>query len=143
MQVLDINIRNKIDTILIESYKELQAKNCETAIQLAIKAWEEIPEPKFGWDVSKSFTLGIAETYRDCKIYPPAIKFLEDLFSSNTVKEYQDGPYFMMGTTYYEMGDNNNALKWLTQANAISKGRCFREEDPKYLKFFLENKKDK
>lgn len=143
MQSLDVTIRDKIDALLIESYKELQAKNFNRAIELANIAWIEIPEPKFDWDVTNSFTMGVAETYRDCKIFDAAIKLLNELFASRSVESHEDGPYFLMGTTYYEMGDTDNALKWLTQANAISKGRCFREEDQKYLKFFLENKKGK
>lgn len=141
MQELDVSIRDKIDETLIESYKQFKAGNLEKAILLANSAWEDIPKPKFDWDVSKSFVLSIAETYRDCKLFDKAINLLEELFSAKTVKSHQDGPYFMMGTTYYEAGDTKNAIKWLSEANAISKGRCFREEDPKYLKFFLENKK--
>jgi len=143
VQTLDVLIRDKIDVILIESYREFQAGNCARAVELANNAWAEVPEPKFGWDVTNSFVIGIAETYRDCQLYEPAINLLNDLFSAKAVDSFEDGPYFMMGTTYYEMGDFENSLKWLSQANTISKGRCFREEDPKYLKFFLENKKDK
>ena len=68
---------------------------------------------------------------------------MDRLFSSGAVESYEDGPCFLLGTIYYEMGSSDNAFKWLSQANEISKGRCFREEDPKYLKFYLENKKSK
>ena len=76
--------------------------------------------------------------YRDAQKYEQGLRLLQDLFSSGTVKSYQDRPYFIMGTIYYEMGDMINAKKWLGEADKISKGRCFREEPEKYRKFLME-----
>lgn len=61
---------------------------------------------------------------------------MAELFDSGTVKEYQHAPRFMLATVYFAMGDEASALKWFAEANRISTGRCFREQDPRYLEFF-------
>lgn len=58
------------------------------------------------------------------------------MFDSGTVKDHQDGPRFMQAAIYFAACDEASALQWFTEANRISKGRCFREEDPRYLAFF-------
>lgn len=95
-----------------------------------------LPKPKFGWDVSKSFTHALAKTYRDTGNFQNAIALMDELFASGSVKSHQDGPRFVMATIYFEMGDNENAVKWFAEANQISKGRCFQGEDKKYQEFY-------
>lgn len=143
MEDLAIEIRNEIDAILINARNNLELGEIELAVNMATTAWAKVPEPKFGWDVSKSFVSSVARIYRNSKKFDAALTLMNELFSSGTVKKHQDGPYFLLGTIYFEMGDKLESIEWLSQANEISKGRCFREQDPKYLKFFLENKKDK
>jgi hypothetical protein len=65
------------------------------------------------------------------------------LFSSTTVKPYQDGPRFITATIYFEKKDFENARKWFAEADKISKGRCFQCEDKKYLEFYMEKAKER
>lgn len=136
MKDLDPVVRDAIDAQLIRSYEKLQSGDFSGAVQDAEAAWAAVPEPKFDWDVSMSFAHALAETYRDAGLYPRALGMMEALFASKTVEPYEDGPRFIMGTIYFEMGDEENARKWFAEANQISKGRCFRDEDKKYLDFF-------
>jgi hypothetical protein len=96
-----------------------------------------LPEPKFGWDVSESFTHALAKRYSDTKHFQNALVLMHDLFASGTVESYEDGPRFVLATIFFEMNDKENARKWFTEANQISKGRCFRGEDKKYFEFFM------
>lgn len=138
MKDFDPTLRDAIDWMFRQARKQLQDSDIAAALSTAEAAWGQLPEPKFDWDVSKSYAMALAGIYRDAQKYEQGLRLLQDLFSSGTVKSYQDRPYFIMGTIYYEMGDMINAKKWLGEADKISKGRCFREEPEKYRKFLME-----
>ncbi|WP_080424597.1 tetratricopeptide repeat protein [Burkholderia ubonensis] len=136
MEDLDTSVRDQIDALFIQAKSKLESGDKSGAIQDAEAAWKTLPEPKFGWDVSKSFTHALAKIYRNTGHFQNAVALMNELFASGTVKPYQDGPRFVTATIYFEMGDNENAMKWFDEANQISKGRCFQGEDKKYQEFY-------
>jgi tetratricopeptide (TPR) repeat protein len=133
---LNTTVRDEIDALFIQSKGKLKSGDKDGAVRDAEAAWKKLPEPKFGWDVSKSFTHALAKTYRDAGDFHSALALMNELFASGTVKPHQDGPRFVLATIYFEMGDSENAMKWFAEANQISKGRCFQGEDKKYQDFF-------
>lgn len=136
MEDLNTTVRDEIDALFIQSKGKLKSGDKDGAVRDAEAAWKKLPEPKFGWDVSKSFTHALAKTYRDAGDFHSALALMNELFASGTVKPHQDGPRFVLATIYFEMGDSENAMKWFAEANQISKGRCFQGEDKKYQDFF-------
>jgi hypothetical protein len=136
MEDLDSTVRDKNDAMFIEAKGKLNAGDASGAVQGAETAWKTLPEPKFGWDVSKSYTHALAKIHRDTGSFPNAISLINELFASGTVKPHQDGPRFLMGTIYFEMDDLENSIKWFREADQISKGRCFQGEDKKYHEFY-------
>ena len=133
MYDLDITIRNQIDTTFRDARHSLAAGDIASALAIGASAWQSLPEPKFGWDVSKSYAHAYASLLRDAGVFDEGIKIMRALFESGTVKPHQDRPHFILGTIYYEMGDIENARRSLGEANRISKGRCFDGEDEKYF----------
>jgi len=136
MKDLDPAIRDEIDKLFIRSKERLHSGDKAGAIQDAEMAWKALPEPKFDWDVSKSFALALTKSYRDAGHFQGALNLMRELFSSGTVKPYQDGPRFIIATIYFEMNDRESAKKWFSEADKISKGRCFQGQDKKYLLFY-------
>jgi tetratricopeptide (TPR) repeat protein len=136
MQDLDIEVRDRIDELFIASYQALKNDDVELSLKLAEQAWFKLPQPKFEWDVSWSFTHALAETYRDAKLYDKALAIMQALFDSGTVFDYEDGPRFMLATIYYHQGNFVEAKKWFGIADKISKGRCFSEVPQEYFKFY-------
>ncbi|HDR8958770.1 MULTISPECIES: tetratricopeptide repeat protein [Burkholderia cepacia complex] len=136
MEDLNPIVRDEIDKKFIRAREKFKAGDGVGAVQDAEAAWSELPVPKFGWDVSKSYTQALAKIYRDTGNYQNALNLMQELFASGTVKPHQDGPRFVIGTIYFEKGDAVEAKKWFGEANQISKGRCFQGEDKKYLDFF-------
>lgn len=132
MQDLDPVLRDQIDAAFRAAWATLASGDVDEAVIKGEAAWEMLPEPKFDWDVSKSYVDALALLYRDSRRFSQAVSLMESLFSSNTVRPHQDRPRFTLGTIYFEMGDMASARKWLSEANQISKGRCFREEPEKY-----------
>ncbi len=132
MRDLPVNLREKLDLIFRDARLRFESGQQDDGVALAELAWKELPEPKFEWDVSKSYVHALALIYRDARKHTDALALMAELFRSGTVKPYQDQPYFVTGTIYYEMGDVENATKWLGDAKRISKGRCFLGESSKY-----------
>jgi len=136
-QTLDSSLRNELDIRLREAIGKAKSGDAAEAVRLAEDAWNQLPDPKFQWDVSWSYTRALARVYRDTGHFAEALALLDALFQSGTLQHFEDGPLFWRGTIYYEMGDMVNARKWLAEANRISKGRCFREEPKKYKEALL------
>lgn len=132
MEDLDVNLRNELDLLFRNARTKVNVGESGEGIHLAESAWKQLPEPKFGWDVSKSYTHALALIYRDTGKYAEALALMNQLFGSGTVKAHQDQPYYVTGTIYFEMNDMENARKWLKEADRISKGRCFQEQPEKY-----------
>ena len=79
MQDLNEDIRDVIDELFIKSAQAQDAGDMVLAVQLAEQAWKQLPEPKFEWDVSKSFAHSVAETYRDAKLFDKALAVMQTL----------------------------------------------------------------
>jgi tetratricopeptide (TPR) repeat protein len=132
MQDLDVSLRDELDAAFRAARAALEAGNRQNAIEMGEAAWARFPAPKFDWDVSKSYTHALALIYRDTGRWTEAIRLMDELFASGTVKPHQDGPRFVLGTIYYEMGDMIQAQQWFKEADKISKGRCFNGQPEKY-----------
>ena len=85
MQDLNIEVRDMIDGLFIESANLQKKGDNDLAVKLAEQAWYKLPQPKFDWDVSLSFTLALAETYRDAKLFDKALSIMQILFESGTL----------------------------------------------------------
>jgi len=132
MNDLDAGLRDEIDLAFREAKQMLRDGDLQSAITAGEAAWARFPEPRFDWDVSQSYVHALATLYRDAGMYPQAIALMQSLLQSGRVESFEDGPYFVMGTIYFEMGDLENAKRFLGEANRISRGRCFRDEPVKY-----------
>lgn len=132
MNALDTALRDEIDLAFREAKRMLRDGDARSAIAAGEAAWARFPEPKFDWDVTQSYVHALATLYRDAGLYPQAIALMQAFLQSGRVEGYEDRPYFITGTIYFEMGDLENARHFLSEANRISRGRCFRDEPAKY-----------
>ena len=64
IQDLDPDLRTRIDGIFFRAYSLFRDGLVEPAIMEAEQAWQALPEPKFGWDVTLSYTDMLARLYR-------------------------------------------------------------------------------
>ena len=55
MEQLDVSIRDEIDALMKQAKEQISAGEKAQGIKTAETAWDKVPAPKFGWDVSKSF----------------------------------------------------------------------------------------
>lgn len=82
MEDLDVKLRDELDLMFRETRAKMNSGDKDDAARLAEIAWQQFPEPKFGWDVSKSFTHALTEIYKDAGRYEDALKLMNKLFVS-------------------------------------------------------------
>jgi tetratricopeptide (TPR) repeat protein len=130
------DVRLPIYAVFSEAKQAAAAGDHARAEQLCEDAWGRIPEPKFGWDVTYVCLGAFVKYMGASRSYDKPIEAVNAYLGSPYYAEYQDGPYFWLGSLYYEKGDLARAFEYFERANAMSKGRCFVEEDPRYKAFF-------
>ncbi|ULQ46503.1 hypothetical protein JN531_015560 [Flagellatimonas centrodinii] len=108
----------------------------DSAERFCDDAWNAIPEPKYGWDSSYICTSHEVALLRSLRRFDKAISLTQGYLDSGFHLEYEDGPFFWLGTLHFEKDDLDKAYEFFERANKMSRGHCFREEDPKYKLFF-------
>ncbi len=130
--VLDVD---PIYAVLAKAKPAVESGDNQLASQYSDEAWALVPEPRFGWDSSYICTHHTVKILRRAGLYDKAIALVNSYMTSGFHLDYQDGPYFWLGTLHFEIGEMEEAFGLLKRANSMSGGRCFLEEDPKYKKF--------
>jgi tetratricopeptide (TPR) repeat protein len=120
----------------------LQSGDTIKAEEYFLAAWNSLPEPKTEHDYSQSLSRGLVSFYQDTRQFEKAFEWL------NTMKSaYNNEPNpsidFIEATVNYDAGKLNEAFTAFDSLHKKYKARPFQGSDPKYLKFFLENKKGK
>jgi tetratricopeptide (TPR) repeat protein len=122
---LDVPLRDQIDALFRDARARMNEGKKDESVALARKAWDLFPEPRFGWDVTQSYTIAMAAILRDAGLLQEALQLIEADFASGVVLKHQDQPRIMLGSIYAEMGDRERAKRWIGEANLLSRGRCF------------------
>ena len=133
-------VRVPIYELFAKAKRAILIGDTATADELCDAAWARMPEPKFGWDVTYVCLRGTVTYLRAAGRYDKALGLVNDYLASDYYLDYQDGPYFWLGTLHYEKGEMAKAYEHFDRANAMSRGRCFVEEDPRYVRFFKDFK---
>jgi len=113
------------------------------AYDLGEEAWALVPEPKYGWDTSYMCLLMMVKALRGAGKCDPAIELVNGYVTSPHYAPHESGPYFWLGTLYFEKGDFAQAHSYLDRANKMSRGRDFVDEDKRYRDFYFGQKKTK
>jgi hypothetical protein len=133
---LDPALRDAILALFAQARKALDSENRDEAVSFSTEAWARVPEPKFGWDVTYVFLSRMVRFFRNGAQIDEGIKLVNGYLGSGHHLEYEDGPYFWLGTLYFEKGDLQRAYDYFVRAEKMSGGRCFRDEESRYKQFF-------
>jgi hypothetical protein len=133
---MDESIRLAAYDLFRQAKEFVQAQDFATAERCCIQAWGLIPEPKYGWDSSYMCLLYAVKFLRGAKCYDVPMKLVHEYLLSGYYRDHEDGPYFWLGTLHYEKGEMAEAFNQFDRANRMSRGRCFKEEDPRYKAFY-------
>ena len=115
----------------------LKNGDADMAQSLLEQGWNMIPEPKSGYDISTSKVLGSIRLMAQSGKPSLALKWIEEL-KRVSVSDIDAEPDFLIGVTFFELGNTEAAFQHFDQSSKMSKGRCFQGEDKKYLDFYKE-----
>lgn len=134
--IIKTNMKREIEILIEESNQEFQRKNYKQSIKLLEMAWDEIPEPKGLYGESYDIVKDIIETYFTISSFDQAEKWLEKLFVSGLDRIDAGEREFYCGRVSFELENYEVAKEYFRIAEKKSAGRCFEDEDTKYLKFY-------
>ena len=145
MAILDAERQSSIDS-LREEANEYWDKNRKKYFSIIIEAWNLYPEPKINWNESYSMAREMFEAYLIEKNINEAKKWLDFMIAHENnlhLNEYEID--HNIGKFFYEKGDLEKAYEsWDKIVRIKMVGyRYFEDEDPKYIKFYKEQRKIK
>ncbi|MEA9585912.1 hypothetical protein VC279_06245 [Xanthomonas sp. WHRI 10064A] len=118
----------------------MKSHDYEKAERMLLSSWGVYPEPKHLWSSSKSLIKDIINFYLDRKSFQSAENWAGELFKCNLLPN-DPKPYIILGKIYFESGRMALAEEQLVKAYEMGGRRGYVGEDPKYIKFVLDNKK--
>jgi tetratricopeptide (TPR) repeat protein len=136
LPTMDESIRVRVYDLFKQAKEALESDDNCAAELCCDQAWNIIEEPKYGWDSSYMCLLYAVRYLRGASCYDKAIALVDGYLTFGHHHSYEDGPYFWLGTLWYEKGELGKAFSYFKKANKISKGRCFVEENSKYKTFY-------
>ncbi|PEJ59971.1 hypothetical protein CN692_04120 [Bacillus sp. AFS002410] len=130
------NLEQRISSLFDKSNEEFDLGNYEDSINYLLEAWNAIPEPKGIYKDSYHFALYLSETNLLINNFIEAKKWADVIYSCGLDRIDSGEREFLSGKVAYEMGDISAARSYFDLANEKSEGRCFINEDKKYVEFF-------
>lgn len=137
MTELDIELKEKIQTLIDESLDVYSDDSIDECIELLEKAWSLVPDPKENWEEGYLVTHEIFETYFIACEFELAHKWAEIYLKCDEKHRNFGDAEFYLGKMAYEEEELDKARKYFEIADKKSGGRVWPGEDePKYYKFF-------
>ncbi|PEC47442.1 hypothetical protein [Bacillus sp. AFS096315] len=136
MKISNLELEQSISLLSDKSNQEFDLGNYEDSIKYLEEAWDALPDPKGIYDDSYHFAFYLSETNLLINNFIEAKKWAEVIYSCNLDRIDSGEREFLSGKVAYEMGDISAAIRYFDLANEKSEGRCFIDEDKKYVEFF-------
>ncbi|GMA98790.1 hypothetical protein [Pelosinus sp. IPA-1] len=136
MTSLQSPIKEQIESLISKSNEEFEKANHAQSIQLLEDAWGKIPAPKGLYEDSYHIVKDIIDTCFINKDFSKAKEWSEKMFLTGFARIDSGERDFYAGKIAFELGELEVAKEFFSIADKKSEGRCFEDEDTKYLKFF-------
>lgn len=136
MAILQSPLKEKFESLVNQSNDEFDRGNHNESITLLEEAWSVLPTPKGIYNESYDLVNDIIDTCFIVKDFKTAKKWSDKMFLTGFMRIDTGEKEFISGKVAYELGDLEIAKEFFNFANKKSEGRCFEDEDVKYLKFF-------
>ncbi|GGA28752.1 hypothetical protein [Psychrobacillus lasiicapitis] len=124
-----------IKELLDKSNEEFDKGNIEESVVLLEQAWKELPDNKVIFDESFLIIWGILDISIILNDTERMKKWVDNIFVADPARGDTGERELWAGKVAYELCDLGKAKEYLDTANKKSRGRCFSEDDEKYLKF--------
>ncbi len=138
MATLNSDIQRHIEELIQKCGIEYQKENYNDAIALLEKSWDILPCPKVIYDESYRIAKYIIQFCLLAKDVDKAKRWAGIISICDLERADSGEREFLAGKVAYESNDLQMAKEYFYVANWKSEGRCFIDEDSKYLNL-LEN----
>lgn len=137
MANLQSPVKEKFEFLVNKSNEQFENGKHNDSIVTLEEAWDLLPEPK-GIYSEESFHLvkDIIDTCFVIKNFKKAKEWSDKIYLTGLARKDTGKKEFISGKVAYELGELEIAKEFFIIANKKSEGRCFEDEDTKYLKCF-------
>lgn len=129
-------IYETFDEMTDRAYELFVNKKYDDSFQLYEKCLEIVPEPKRDYGEASNVIEWMVENYMLIGRIAEAITWVERLGGYLKNKELMGDWEFLKGKVYFEAQLWDKSLENFGIAFKKTKGRCFEEQDKKYLEFY-------
>jgi len=136
MAQIQAPIKVKFEALINESNEQFHSGKHQESMLLLEEAWELIPEPKGIYSESYHVVEDIIDTLFLLQDFNKAYEWSTKIFTTGFMRFDTGGKEFISAKAAYELGEFDLAKEFFNFAFKKSEGRCFEDEDPKYLEFF-------
>lgn len=136
MAILQSPIKEKFESLVNKSNEEFDNGKHNDSIKLLEEAWNLLPDPKGIYSESYHLVKDIIDTCFVINDFNKAKDWSDKIFLTGFMRIDTGEKEFISGKVAFELGDLETANEFFSIAHKKSEGRCFEDEDVKYLKFF-------
>ncbi|MGG4552087.1 hypothetical protein [Paenibacillus humicus] len=136
MANLQSPIKEKYESLLSKSNEEFDNGKHDDSILLLEEAWALLPSPKGIYSESYHLVKDIIDTCFIINDFKKAKEWAEKIYLTGFMRIDSGEKEFISGKIAFELGDYEIAKEFFNFANVKSEGRCFEDEDDKYLRFY-------
>jgi hypothetical protein len=133
VQPLDTKFVDLIYAKMREGYAKLEEGDTAAAEVFFLAAWNDVPEPKYSWDISQITVSRIARMFLRIGRLDEARLWTARIHDCDP--EPGDGiPFVLQGAVEFAAENWDEARSYFKRAYEASGRRAFRGEDPRFLK---------
>lgn len=131
---------NEIVMLVESGNLQQDDKKLNEALDIYLKAWGLIPDPKSEWELSSWVASCLFTLYFDLSNFKMAKEWAK-IALENCDSEINTAPLIDLGMVCYELGQNDEAIKYVDKAYQYGQARAFQDRPKKYLNYYLESKR--
>lgn len=136
MAILQSPLKEKFEILVNKSNEQFEKGKHKDSIITLETAWGLFPDPKGIYSESYYLVKDIIDTCFVLSDFNKAKEWSEKIFLTGFMRIDSGEKEFISGKVAFELGDLELAKEFFSIANKKSEGRCFEDEDTKYLKCF-------
>lgn len=139
---IDPAIRKQIDELLEASGKKFSSGDLQGSLDIALQAWDLIPEPKADWDYyPQSLSAGFVQDFADLGDKANVAKWSQIMAEMYGDTNHEDQLVLMTeGEAMYKLGDKDRAYYVFGRIHELYGRKGFAGDQSTYLEFYLKEK---
>lgn len=132
-------VRDEIDDILNRSGEYFRAGDLTGALELALKAWNLIPDPKHEWDYyPQSLSVSFVADYTDIGDVEAVKRWINEAYLAYGDPDRENHYTLMLeGSSLYKLGLKDDAYLVFDRIFSTYGRDGFKGDQREYLEFFL------